>query len=82
MQNACMPSITIRNVPDETHEELAARAAASGKSLQEYLRAELIRLASKPDINAWLEGVREDKNLLRSRVTTEQILRARDAGRG
>jgi plasmid stability protein len=77
-----MPSITIRNVPDETHEELAARAAASGKSLQEYLRAELIRLASKPDINAWLEGVREDKNLLRSRVTTEQILRARDAGRG
>ena len=44
MQNACMPSITIRNVPDETHEELAARAAASGKSLQEYLRAELIRV--------------------------------------
>jgi plasmid stability protein len=76
-----MPSITIRNVPDETHEELAARAAASGKSLQEYLRAELIRLASRPDMDAWLVGLREDKNLLRSRVTTEQILRARDAGR-
>jgi hypothetical protein len=81
MQNACMPSITIRNVPAETHEELAARAAASGRSLQEYLRAELIRLASRPDMSAWLEGLREDKKLLHSTVSTADILRARDAGR-
>ena len=81
MQNACMPSITIRNVPEDTHEELASRAAASGKSLQEYLRAELIRLASRPDMEAWLAAVREDKKHYRSSVTTEDILRARDAGR-
>ena len=81
MQNACMPAITIRNVPDDTHEELAARAAASGKSLQEYLRAELIRLASRPDMSAWLAGLREDKKLFQSSVTTEDILRARDFGR-
>jgi len=76
-----MPSITIRNVPEETHKELVARAAASGRSLQEYLRAELIRLASKPDMASWLEGLREDKKLLQSTVTTTDILRARDAGR-
>jgi hypothetical protein len=36
-------SITIRDVPDETRDELAARAALSGRSLQEYLRARLVR---------------------------------------
>lgn len=35
--------------------KLAARAARSGRSLQEYLRRELIRLASKPDLESVLE---------------------------
>ncbi len=43
-------SITIRNVPDDTHAELVARAALSGQSLQEYLRGHLIQLTSKPDM--------------------------------
>ena len=43
-----MVSITVRNVPDEVRDELAARAARSGRSLQEYLRGELIRMTSKP----------------------------------
>lgn len=47
--NACMPSITIRDVPQEARDELAARAARSGRSLQEYLRVQLIELASSPD---------------------------------
>src|SRR5438477_91732 len=42
-------AITIRDVPDETKDELAARAARSGRSLQEYLRMRLIELATKPD---------------------------------
>ncbi|MET1043252.1 MAG: hypothetical protein ABWX59_03895 [Microbacteriaceae bacterium] len=41
-------TITIRAVPDEVRDELAARAAHSGRSLQEYLSAELIALASRP----------------------------------
>ena len=56
MQNAgiraypdAMPvNITIRNVPDEVRDELAARAARSGRSLQEFLSAELVRIASTP----------------------------------
>jgi plasmid stability protein len=47
MQYRSMTSITIRNVPDEVRDELAARARLSGRSLQEYLRSELIRLASQ-----------------------------------
>ena len=82
MQNAWMPSITIRNVPTETHEELVARASASGKSLQEYLRAELIAMASKPDIESWLAGVEEQlKAASASRVTTKAILGHIDAVR-
>jgi len=56
MQNAgiraypdAMPvNITIRNVPDEVRDELAARAARSGRSLQEFLSAEFVRIASTP----------------------------------
>ncbi len=56
MQNAgvrvytgAMPvNITIRNVPDEVRDELAARAARSGRSLQEFLSAEFLRIASTP----------------------------------
>ena len=32
-------TITIRNVPDDVRNRLAARAAGSGRSLQEYLKA-------------------------------------------
>ncbi|MGO4690572.1 FitA-like ribbon-helix-helix domain-containing protein [Glaciibacter sp. 2TAF33] len=41
-------TITIRAVPDEVRDELAARAARTGRSLQEYLSAELAALASRP----------------------------------
>jgi plasmid stability protein len=37
-----MVAITIRDIPDDVRDELAARAARSGKSLQEYLRGMLI----------------------------------------
>ena len=44
-----MPSITIRDVSGDVRDELAARARLSGRSLQEFLRMELIELAGKPD---------------------------------
>ena len=43
-----MPAITVRDVPEATRNELAARAARSGRSLQEFLRSELISLADRP----------------------------------
>jgi hypothetical protein len=39
-------SITIRHVPEEVRNRLAARAAGSGRSLQEYLLAELTSTAN------------------------------------
>ena len=41
-----MATIQIRNVPEWVHRIYQARAAAAGMSLQEYLRAELVRNAA------------------------------------
>jgi hypothetical protein len=43
-------TVTIRSVPDDVRDELAARAARAGQSLQEYLSAELAALASRPSV--------------------------------
>lgn len=88
-------SITIRDVPDDVHAELVARAARSGRSLQAYLRAELIKLAERPDPEDLMARVREkpqDNRALMAavrervrregaRVSAEDILRWRDEGR-
>ncbi len=41
-----MATIQIRNVPDDVHRTYQARAAAAGMSLQEYVRAEIVRNAA------------------------------------
>ena len=74
-------SITIRDVPDETRDELAARAARSGRSLQEYLRGELIHLSRKPDIDTLLSRVATRKHAIASTLPVERILTHRDADR-
>jgi plasmid stability protein len=74
-------AITIRGVPDETRDELASRAALSGRSLQEYLRTQLIELARRPDAEVWLARVRQRKQRTDSRLSMESILGHRDADR-
>jgi hypothetical protein len=73
--------ITIRDVSEKVRDELAARAALQGKSMQEYLRAELERLAARPSVDAWLEGTRKRKRASQTRVSSAQILKTRDADR-
>lgn len=74
--------ITIRDVPGEVRDELAARAALQGKSMQEYLRAELERLAARPPIEKVIERIRERKGASGTRLSPEEILAHRDADRG
>ena len=82
MHNTCMTvQITIRNVSDEARNELAARAARCGKSMQEYLREELERLAKRPSLDEWLSGVRSRKDLTRNNIDSDTILAHRDADR-
>jgi plasmid stability protein len=74
-------SITIRHVPGEIRDELAARAARSGQSLQEYLHAQLCALASSPDPQRMLEAIRERKRVTGARLDAARILELRDSDR-
>ena len=73
--------ITIRGVPEEVRDELAALAAHKRQSMQEFLRGELERIASRPSIDKWLYGVRERKAVYDTRLKSDDILRARDEDR-
>ena len=73
--------ITIRDVPEAVRDQLAVRAARQHQSMQGFLRAELVRLASRPSVDEWLQGVRERKAAAGTRVHPNSILRARDANR-
>jgi plasmid stability protein len=57
-------SITIGEVPDDVREELAARAALSGRTLEEYVREELIALTRRPSAAVWMARVRARKEAL------------------
>jgi hypothetical protein len=73
--------ITIRDVPRAVRDDLAARAALQGKSMQEYLRGELERLAARPPVERVLERIRERKATVPTRLSAEEILLQRDADR-
>lgn len=74
-------SITVRNVPDETRDELAARAARSGRSLQEYLRSVLVEFARRPTAESLMLRVRARKERTGSSLAPKVILTHRDADR-
>lgn len=57
-------SITIGEVPDEVRDELAARAALCGRSLEDYIRDELMALTKRPSAAVWMARVRARKDAL------------------
>lgn len=76
-----MVAVTIRNVPDDTRNELAARAARAGQSLQEYLRQLLVDTAAKPSLDAVIARARARVEASGTDIDDAAILAARDADR-
>jgi plasmid stability protein len=74
-------AITIRDVPDVVRDELAARAARAGKSLQEYLRGMLVDSAAHPTADDVIARARARVAATGVRVDADSILAARDAER-
>ena len=70
-------NIQIRNVPDEVHLTLRARASATGQSLSAYLLAELTRVAERPQVADVLAraGARQ------AGASTDEIVAAVRSGR-
>jgi hypothetical protein len=50
-----MPSVQIKDVPEETHAVLRRRAAAARQSLQEYLLAILVQETNTPTLDEVLD---------------------------
>ncbi|WP_091052007.1 FitA-like ribbon-helix-helix domain-containing protein [Glycomyces sambucus] len=74
-------SMTIRHVPEEWRDELAARAARQRQSLQEFMLSQLEDIVARPPLDVVVERARERVRASSSSVTSENILESRDADR-
>ncbi|GAA2268513.1 hypothetical protein GCM10009853_022270 [Glycomyces scopariae] len=73
--------MTIRHVPEEWRDELAARAARQRQSLQEFMLSQLEDIVARPPLDVVVERARERVRASSSSVTSENILESRDADR-
>lgn len=71
--------IQIRNVPDELHRTLKARAAKMGMTLSDYLLSEIEQVAKKPTMQEWLEKVAKLEPVEVDEPPAVTIRRMRDA---
>lgn len=71
--------IQIRNVPDALHRKLKARAAMEGKSLSEYLREEVAKLADRPTLKELLDRLSKQPSFQPDVPIAEMIRAERDA---
>ena len=76
-----MVAITIPNVPPAMRDELAARAARSGQTLQEYLAAQLTELASRPRPADVLAAARARAMAADRHLDIDEVRAAKDADR-
>lgn len=71
--------IQVRDVADDVHGVLTARARAQGMSLSEYLRGELARMAARPSVDEWLARLQETEPIASPWPSDELVRRARRA---
>lgn len=76
-----MVAVTIRDVPEGVRDELAARAARQGQSLQEYLRTLLVTVAEKPTVGEVLARARARVGATGVRLDPAATVAAKDADR-
>ena len=75
-----MPSIQIKDVPEDVHAVLRRRAATAGKSLQEYLLARLRDDAGTPTVAEVFERIGHHTGGKLSAADAARIIRSdRDA---
>ena len=55
--------VQVRNVPEALHRKLKARAAEAGRTLSDYLLAELERLAARPTRDEMLARIHGRKRV-------------------
>jgi hypothetical protein len=71
--------IQIRNVPEELHRTLKARAAHAGMTLSDYLLNEVRQVAARPTLEELIGRLRHRKPIRTRESSAEIIRRHRDA---
>ncbi len=74
-----MGMIQIRNVPDDLHRKLKARAAKAGMSLSDYLLGEIRSFADLPDDREFFEHLKAQAERTLSEEPVDIIRAHRDA---
>ena len=69
-----MGHIQIRNVPEDVHRTLKARAARQGMSLSEFLLAEITELARLPTLEEHVARVRS-RPMVHMEVSAAELIR-------
>ena len=72
-----MGMIQIRNVPDDLHRTLKAKAAKAGMSLSDYLLGEARQAAGRTEIEEWLQRVQAHPPVILSEDPVDTIRRHR-----
>lgn len=72
--------VQIRDVPEDVHRVLKARAAASGVSLSEYIRVMLARAASRPTPDELKARIQARGTVELSEPSEVAVRRLRDFG--
>lgn len=72
--------IQIRNVPDEVHREVKARAARAGMSLSDYLLREVERVVSLPPVEEVLARIAALPETELSESPAEAVRAEREGG--
>ncbi len=73
-----MPSVQVRDVPEDVHAALVRRAELAGQSLQRYLAAQLSQLVSTPTVEEVLARIEQRTG---GRMTGEEAVAAVEAER-
>lgn len=76
-----MATVQIRNLDDEAYAVLKARAAASGRSLQEYVRLLLEESAQREDRQDYWKRYRADMTWPGVELSAEEIVASVHEGR-
>ena len=74
-----MSMIQIRNVPEELHRDLKARAARAGMTLTDYLLDLIRKAAERPEPDALLLRIRERSRVYPSEAPADAVRAEREA---
>jgi hypothetical protein len=71
--------IQLRDVPEQVHSTLKARAAREGMSLSDFIKRELERIVERPTMREWLERTQRAKPIPTKRSAAQIVRELRDS---